>query len=147
MRLSRLRWPEWLIAAGGVMLLAAMLALRWYRGPHGSVTGWDGLTHLRWVLLAAVVLALAAAALQATRPSPAMPVTATLFAALLGGGCTALLIYRVLADPPGGTRKAGGFVALAAAAAILYGGWQSLRIDAVPEVDAPEEIPVVGSAA
>src|SRR5205085_11802946 len=102
---------------------------------------------LRWVLLAAVVLALATAALQATRPSPAIPVTVTLFATLLGGASAILLVYRVLADPPGGTRKAGGFVALAAVAGIAYGGWRSLRTDAVPEVDAPEEIPVVGSAA
>ena len=129
-----------------MLLLAAMLALPWYRGPRGSVTGWDGLIHLRWVLLAAVVLALATAVFQVTRPGPAIPVTLTVFATLLGGASTILLIYRVLADPPGGTRKVGGFVALGAAAAIAYGGWRSLRSDAVPEADSPD-IPVVGSVA
>ena len=147
MRLARLRWFEWLIAAGGIVLLVAMLALPWYRGPHGSLSGWQALTHLRWVFLAAAVVALAAAVLQATRPSPAIPVTVTLFATLLGAVATALLIYRVLADPLGGSRKVGGFLALAAAAAIAYGGWRSLRSDAVPDVDAPDDIPVVGSVA
>ena len=147
MRLGRLRWPEWLIAAGGVLLLVAMLALPWYRTPRGSVTGWDGLSHMRWVFLAAAVLALAAAVFQAVRPSPAIPVTIILFATLLGGATAALLIYRVLADPPGGARKVGGFLALAAAAATAYGGWRSLRTDAVPEIDSPDEIPVIGSAA
>src|SRR5438874_10211403 len=98
MRLDRLRLPEWLIAAGGALLLAAMLALPWYRGPRGSVTGWDGLTHLRWVLLATVVLALATVVFQAIRPSPAIPVTLTAFTTMLGGASTILLIYRVLAD-------------------------------------------------
>jgi len=143
MRLDRLRWPEWVIGAGGVLLLGSMLGLPWYRGRSGSLDGWRSLTHLRWVFLVAAVAALATAALQANRRAPAIPVTVTLFTTLLGGVTTALLIYRVLADPPGGSRKVGGFVALAGALAIAYGGWRSLRLDGIAARDAPPDIPVI----
>lgn len=145
MRLDRLRWPEWLIVAGGVVLLAAMLALPWYRGANRSLDGWNGLTHLRWVLLAAIVLALATGLLQATLRAPAIPVTVTLFTAALGGAAVAVLIYRVAADAPGGTAKPGGFVALVAALGVTYGGWRSLRTDGVAQGHAPEEIRVISS--
>jgi drug/metabolite transporter (DMT)-like permease len=143
MRLRRLRWPEWLITVGGVVLLVAMVALAWYGSDRRSLTGWDGVTHLRWVLLAAVILALGTAVLQAAKRAPAVPVTVTLFAALLGGVSVVVLIYRVLAEPPGGSRKAGGFVALVGALAIAYGGWRSLRTDGIAEADGPGEIPVI----
>ena len=143
MRLERLRWPEWLIAAGGVLLLVAILALPWYHGAHGSLNGWHGLTRLRWVLVVTVALALATVLAQATRPSPAIPVTLTLFAGLAGLASLVVLIYRVLASPPGGSRQAGGFVALAAVLAIIYGARESLRSDRAPDVDTPQDIPVI----
>ena len=147
MRPDRLRWPEWLIATGGVLLLVAMLAIPWFHGQRGSLNGWHGITHLRWVLVVAAALALGAGLAQVTRRSPAIPVTLTLFAGVAGVASVVVLIYRVLASSPGGSRQAGGFVALAAALGIVYGAWRSLRSDSVPEVDAPRDIPVVRSTA
>jgi hypothetical protein len=145
MRLDRLRWPEWLIATGGVLLLVAMLALPWYGDGVRSWNGWHGVTSWRWVLLLTVVLALLAAATQLTRRSPAFPVTLTLFAGMAGAASIVVLIFRVLADPPGGSRKVGGFIALLGAVSIAYGAWQSRRSDSVPDRDAPHDIPVVQS--
>jgi hypothetical protein len=147
MRLDRLRWPEWLIATSGVLLLVAILALPWYRGSHGSLNGWHGMTHLRWVLVVTVALALITALAQATQRSPAIPVTLTVFTGFAGAASAVVLILRVLADPPGGSRQAGGFVALIAALGILYASWQSLRTDGVAEADGPGEIPVIRSVA
>jgi hypothetical protein len=147
MRLDRLRWPEWLIATSGVLLLVAILALPWYQGSHGSLNGWHGVTHLRWVLVVTVALALIAALAQAALRSPAIPVTLTLFAGFAGAASVVVLIYRVLADPPGGSRQAGGFVALVGALGILYASWESLRTDGVAEADGPGEIPVIRSVA
>jgi hypothetical protein len=127
------------------LLLVAMLALHWYRGSHGSLNGWNGMTHLRWVLVLTAGLALLTGLTQATRRSPAIPVTLTLFAGLAGLVSLVVLIYRFLADPPGGSRQAGGFLALVAVVAIVYGAWQSLRSDRVPDVDAPSDIPVITS--
>jgi len=126
-----------------VVLLASMLALPWYRGPRGSLSGWASLTNLRWVLLACVVAALATWLVQAALRAPAVPVAVTLLAALLGSLTTILLLYRVLADPPGGTRKVGGFVALVGGLAVAYGGWRSLRTDGISARDAPADIPTV----
>jgi hypothetical protein len=107
------------------------------------LTGWSGLTHLRWVLVVVAAVALAGGLAQAWRRAPAIPLTLTVFATLLGGVATVLLVYRVLADPPGGSRKVGGFLALAGAVAIAYGGWRSLRKDGIAVRDAPADIPVV----
>ena len=140
MRLDRVRWPEWLIGAGGVVLLVAALALPWY--AH-STNGWHGLRHAHWLIVVCVALAFAVLVVQASRSSPAIPVTLTLFAGLVGGLTAVWLIYRVLISPPGGDRMVGGFVALLGACAIAYGGWRSLRFDGIAEGDAPREIPTV----
>ena len=143
MRPDRLRWPEWLIATGSVLLLVAMLALPWFHGRRGSLNAWHGITTLRWVLVITVALALGTGLAQLTRRSPAIPVTLTLFAGMAGIAGLVVLIYRVLASPPGGSRLAGGFVGLVGAIAIVYGSWRSLRSDSAPEADTPRDIPVV----
>jgi hypothetical protein len=157
LRASRLRWPEWVILGGGVVLLAAMLLLPWYTltlssQPPGTiflipkqVDGWNGLNTARWLLLITVLAALAAAFLQAQRRAPALPVTACLLASVLGGVTTLWLIVRVLIDPPGG-RGIGGWIGLLGAAAIAYGGLASLRLEGIARADAPTEIPTVDLA-
>ena len=157
LRASRLRWPEWVIGAGGVVLLAAMLLLPWYTltlasHPPGpiylipqQVDGWNGLRHARWLVLLTVLAALAAAFFQAQRRAPALPVTLCLLASILGGLTTIWLIVRVLIDPPGG-RGIGGWIGLLGAAAIAYGGFASVRKEGIARVDAPTEIPTVDLA-
>jgi hypothetical protein len=140
LRLSRLRWPEWLIGAGSAVLLASMLALHWY--AH-STDGWHGLRHARWLVAVTVAVGFLAVVAQASRQAPAVPVTLTLFAMLLGGLTVLWLIYRVLISPPGGDRMAGGFIGLAGACAVAYGSWRSLRTEGIAPEDAPSEIPVV----
>ncbi|HLY48623.1 MAG TPA: hypothetical protein VKR21_05450 [Solirubrobacteraceae bacterium] len=158
LRASRLRWPEWLIGAGGVVLLGAMLLLPWYQqtlvsGPGGpsyfaaqKVDGWNGLAHARWLVLAAVVLALAAAFFQAERRAPAVPVALCLLASVLGAVASVWLIVRVLISPPGG-REIGGWIGLLASAVIAYAGFASLRLEGIAQVDGPAEIPTVSPAA
>lgn len=140
MKASRLRWPEWLIGAGSAVLLASMLLLPWY--AH-SVDGWNGLRHSRWLIVVTVAFGLAAGLVQAGRRAPAVPVTMTMLAGALGGLTVLWLIYRVLISPPGASRMVGGFIGLAASAAIAYGGWRSMRLDGISEADGPGEIPVV----
>lgn len=157
LRASRLRWPEWLIGAGGVVLLAAMLLLPWYQltlasggaGPKyyvpQKVDGWHGLSNSHWLLVVTILVALATAFFQAQRRAPAIPVTLSLFASLLGGASVLWLIVRVVIDPPGG-REIGGWIGLLAAAAIAYGGYASLRAEGIAREDAPAEIPTVDLA-
>jgi hypothetical protein len=157
LRTSRLRWPEWVLGAGAVVLLAAMLLLPWYTltlssHPPGpiflipeQVDGWNGLHASHWLLLVTVLVALAAVFLQAQRRAPALPVTFAVFASILGGVSTIWLVVRVLIDPPGG-RGIGGWIGLLGAAAIAYGGYASVRMEGIARVDAPTEIPTIDLA-
>jgi hypothetical protein len=151
---SRLRWPEWLIGAAGLLLLISLLLLPWFQqtgvtpGPLPryfgaiSVDGWHGLTHARWLILVTILAAFAVVFFQARERAPALPITFTQIAAVLATLTVAWLIYRVWIDPPGG-RKIGGWVALLSAAAILCGGYWSFRVEGIAEADAPRDIPTV----
>jgi hypothetical protein len=154
---SRLRWPEWLIGAGGVVLLGAMLLMPWYQltltsGPPGpqylvaqQVDGWHGLTGARWLLLITILLALSAAFFQAQRRAPAVPVTLCLLASIFAGLAVLWLFVRVAIDPPAG-REIGGWIGLLAAAAIAYGGFASVRLEGIEPVDGPLDIPKLNPA-
>ena len=157
LQFSRLRWPEWVVCIGGLVLLASLLMMPWYSlilvsgppGPPGpryfsthSVDGWNGLTHARWLALATVLVALAVAIFQARERAPAIPVAITLFAVPLSAVMLIWLIYRVWISPPGG-REIGGWIGLLATAAIIYGGYRSIRLEGIAERDAAVEIPTV----
>lgn len=154
LELSRLRWPEWLIGAGGALLLISMVLLPWFQqlsstpGPPpkffvaSSLDGWHGVTHARWLMLVTILAALAVAFFQARERAPALPIAFTLIATLLAGLTVLWLIYRVWIDPPGG-REIGGWIGLISSAAILYGGYKSIRMEGIAERDGPAEIPTV----
>ncbi len=137
------------------MLLGSMLLLPWFTltavsGPPGpqylvksSVDGWHGLRHAHWLLLVTILIAFALVFFQATRRAPAVPVTFSWFAVALGGLSALWLIYRVLINPPGGSRELGGFIGLFGALAITSGGYASLRLEGIAPADGPVEIPTV----
>jgi hypothetical protein len=154
LRASRLRWPEWLVGAGGLLLLIAMFLMPWYTitlksHPPGPIAlipqpidGWHGLQVGHWFLLLAGLLALAATFFQAQRRAPALPVTLTVIATIFGGISVIWLIIRVLIVAPGG-RGMGGWVALLGAAAITYGGLKSMRREGIAPEDGPAAIPQI----
>ena len=149
-RPSRLRLGEWIAGGGGVLLAVFMFALSWYEPTHAigtsspaSLNGWHGLTHLRWLVLVAIALALVW--LQASRRAPALPVTFSLFVMLLGGVTVLALLYRVVVNPPGGLSvQVGAYLGLAAAVGVTYGGYKSMRTEGIAAYDAPAEIETVG---
>jgi hypothetical protein len=153
---TRLRRPELIVGVGGLVLLASMLLLPWYTltevsAPPApqyfinvSVDGWNGLSHARWLLLVTIAAAFTLVFFQLSRRPPAIPVTFSLLATVLGGLATLWLIYRVLISPPGGSRDVGGFIGLLSAAAITYGGYESVRLEGIAPADAPSEIPTIG---
>jgi hypothetical protein len=151
---SRLRWPEWVIGVGGLVLLLALLVMPWYAlllvsAPPGpkyfstrTVDGWHGLTHAHWLVLVTVVAALAVVLFQARERAPALPVALTVIAAPLALLTLVWLIVRVWISPPGG-REIGGWIALISTAALLYGCYRSFRLEGIAAKDAPAEIPTV----
>jgi hypothetical protein len=140
--LSRLRRGEWIVGAGSVALLASMLVLPWYQTGSQTVNGWNSLISFRWLALATLVLSAALLFFQATLRAPAVGVTLCWFVSVFGAITAAWLILRVGIDPPSG-RKVGGWVGLAGALAIMYGGASAMRREGISSKDAPASIPTI----
>jgi hypothetical protein len=146
MDLAKIKGGQLIAAAGGVVLLIALLFLNWY-GVGGSVQtsfgsisvgadfgAWDGQgftgTIANLVILAAGVAAVGLALLTATSRTVALPVAASALTAGLGIGAVVMVVLRILFQPgPNGLvdLKFGIFIALLGALAVAYGGWQSMQ--------------------
>ena len=135
---SRLRRGEVLAGAGAILLLVFMLVGTW----AGSRTGWEALVSLRWLLVATIATAFGLVITQATRRSPAIPVTMSLMVTVLGAISVLALIYRVLISPPAHQHIA-AYLGLLSTLAIAYGGYRSMRQEGIASRDAPSDIPIV----
>lgn len=150
-RRSRLRRGEIIAGASAVLLVAFMFALPWYdegrAGGRHRINGWQGLLHVRWLLLVTILAALALAYFQAARRAPAIPVTLSVIVTVLALLSAIVLIYKVLINPPGAHGpvdvEVGAYLGLASTAAMLYGGFASMRREGISSRDAPAEIEVV----
>jgi cytochrome bd-type quinol oxidase subunit 2 len=156
---SRLRRGELIVGASAIVLLASMFALKWYglsivTGPAAtklgvatSRDGWTALSNVRWLVLLTVLCSLALVFLQATRRAPALPVTMSVIVLVLAILTALALLYRVVINEPGADnlveQKAGAFVGLISAIALVYGGYQSLRQEGIAPRDAPVEIETI----
>jgi hypothetical protein len=131
---ERLRKGELITGGAGIVLLVAMFLIPCFaldvpsRGHAASLDGWQALTATRWVLLVTVALSLALVILTATRRAPAVPVAVAMFTCLTGDLASLLLLYRVI-HHPGLSARAGIYIGLAAALAVAYGGYRSLRTE------------------
>jgi hypothetical protein len=156
---SRLRRGEVIAGVAAAILIVLMFAVPWYGrggeaargaaalGLPSSIDGWDGLPTLRWLILITVVAALALAFFQATHRAPALPVSLSVIVTALGSLTALGLIYRVLIAVPGSSdqfgARAGAYLGLASALALLYGGYRSLREEERPDADRNAAIPTV----
>lgn len=136
--LRRLRRGEWIVALSAVVLLVAMFALPWF-GSYGKNSGWDTLIHERWFVLVTIGIALALVITQATRRSPAVPVTLSVIVTVVALINFAWMFYRVVISVPG-DQQAGAWIGLVSAAGIAVGGFFSLRDEGIAKRDAPAEI-------
>lgn len=152
---SRLRPGEIVAAVGAVLLFIFMFFFKWYGvggavgdlarsfGVDVSVNGWNGHTVLRWLMLLTILAALALAFLTATQRTVALPVTMAVVVTALSALLTLLLAYRVVINHPGpdsvvGT-KPGAWLGLLSSAAIVYGGYLSMREEGTSFADAREQ--------
>jgi hypothetical protein len=136
---------EIVAGASAALLLVFMFALKWYAvsgslsetlggglGQPISWNGWNGLAHLRWLLLLTTLTALALAYFQAARREPAIPIVLSVIVTVLAGLSSLALIYRVLINTPSSTldQRAGAYLGLVATLGIAYGGYKSMREEA-----------------
>jgi hypothetical protein len=140
--LARLRAGEWLTAASALVMALALFALPWYRRQ----TGWDAVSHLRWLLLIAIVLAAALVVTQAALRTPALPVSLDVITTVVAVPTVLWLIVRVVIDAAA-HQKAGAWLELLGALGILVGSFLALRQEGIRDADGPGEVPVVELAA
>jgi hypothetical protein len=161
---GRLRRGELIAGASALLLLVFMFLFKWY-GLGGAVpsdlvtaigsrlhvstaqNAWHAMTILRWLMLVTILAALALPLLQATRRSPAVPVSMSVIVTVLGSLTAILLVYRVLINLPGNDKfidqKVGAVLGLVSALGIALGGFESMRREGISSKDARTEIPTV----
>ncbi len=137
----RVHTGEVISASSALLLVPIMFALEWFgkvgvpevrrSGTTGVENAWNGMSLVRWLMLAAILVALGSVVLHAnqrghgTRTATGAPVAAlgTLLALSVG--------YRVLLVPPSPDSvvdvKLGAFLGLLAAIGIALGGFESAR--------------------
>lgn len=146
---SRLRRGELIAAAAAVLLLVCLFGLSWYGlsgvvqrsaaalGITTTISGWDGLTNLRWLILVTAVVGLALAFAQATSRAPAFPSSLSVIATVLGALTSLTLIYRILINVPGPSgligARFGAYLGLLSALALTAGAFLSLREEDQPD--------------
>jgi hypothetical protein len=163
---SRLRSGE-LIAGASAVLLFIVMFLSWYglkvntgslgtfALPNVSYDAWDAFSVIDLILLLTVIVALALVVTQATRRSPAIPVSLSVVTTTLAGLSVLLIVFRLI-DPPSivdvpavldahldRTLDIGIYLGLVAALGILYGGYRSMRVEGLAPRDARSEIETI----
>ena len=138
MKTSPLRLGEYLAALGSVALLVTLFALNWYCQPTHAT--WRAIPTLRWFLLVAAVLGLAAVVAQAAMRGPALPVTLDLLGMLVAGLTTVLVAIRMITT--GATLWTGAWVGVGAAALTTLGAYRAMRTEQgwTPGPDHPVEV-------
>jgi hypothetical protein len=143
MRQPRIYRGELTSAASAMGLLLTMFLTKWY-GVAGvpdpsaarpaistAENAWNGLTIVRWVMLATIVATLGSVVLHASQRSHGTRTDTSLLIVTLGSLTSLLLLYRVLIVLPQSSmvidQKLGALLGLACAFGIALGGLESIR--------------------
>jgi hypothetical protein len=142
-RQPRIYRGELTSAVSALGLLVTMFLTKWY-GVAGvpdpsaarpaissAENAWNGLTIVRWVMLATIVAALGSVVLHASQRSHGTRTDTSLVIVTLGSLTSLLLLYRVLIVLPQSSKvidqKLGALLGLACAFGIALGGLESIR--------------------
>ncbi|MHB8695543.1 MAG: hypothetical protein ACYDHH_30345 [Solirubrobacteraceae bacterium] len=128
-------------ALSALALLASLFATQWYgvvalphsadrSGIQSAVSGWTALTDVRWLIVAAALIALGSVALHLSQRSHGTQTETGGLVALAGTAAAILLGYRVLVNLPSPNSvvdaKLGAFLGLLAVTGIALGGFESM---------------------
>jgi hypothetical protein len=138
----RVLFGELTSSASAVLLLVLLFATEWY-GVAGvpdpsaarpaifrTETGWEGLSLVRWAVLATALVAIGSVLLHASQRRHGTRTDTSRLVAGLGSFTALLLIYRVLIALPSGAKvidqKLGAFLGLLCALGVALGGYESI---------------------
>jgi hypothetical protein len=142
---SRLRGGEWLAGLGVIVMIVALFGLHWYGPSAGDATtrsGWNGATHLHWLLALAILVGLALVVSQAACRAPALPACLSVVSSVLAAITLLWLLYRVVLDAQP-HQQIGAWVELVGGLLLFVGSYWSLRQEGIAPEDGPGEIPVL----
>jgi hypothetical protein len=139
----RLRQGALITALSALVLLVVMFATEWYgideipgrvatrtQVTH-AVNAWNGLTIVRWLMLATIAVALGSVLLHGSQRSHGAKTNTGGLVAVLGSITAIVVFVRVLVDLPSPhavvDQKFGAFIGLLAAIGIALGGYESMR--------------------
>jgi hypothetical protein len=138
----RVHIGELISATSAVLLLALLFATKWYgvagvpdpsaaRPAISTVeNGWNGLTAVRWLIVATIIVALGSVFLHASQRRHGTKTDTSRLVAAFGAVTSILLIYRVLIVLPAGSevidQKLGALLGLLCALGIAVGGCESI---------------------
>jgi hypothetical protein len=136
----RLRRGEFATAAWALALLVVMFAAKWFgvdnipgKAPTtvSAVDAWNGLSALRWLMLATILLVLGSVALHLSQGGHGSQTDTSLAVAVAATFVAVGLIYRVLIALPQAQaivdQKLGALVGLVCALAMAASAWQARR--------------------
>lgn len=142
MTTTRVHVGELISAVSALLLLVLMFAAKWYGvagvpdpsyarpAISGAEDAWNGMTGIRWIMLATIVAAIGSVALHASQRHHGSRTDTSRVVAALGTITSLLLIYRVLIALPGGgaviDQKLGAVLGLVCALGIAWGGYESI---------------------
>jgi hypothetical protein len=138
----RVLFGELTSSASAVLLLVFLFATEWYGvagvpdpsaarpAISGAETGWEGLSLVRWVVLATALVAIGSVLLHASQRRHGTKTDTSRLVAGLGALTSLLLIYRVLIALPSGAKvidqKLGAVLGLICALGVALGGCESI---------------------
>lgn len=136
----RLRRGEFVTAAWAIALLIVMLGLKWFgvdnvpgrdKAVVTAVDAWNGLSLVRWLMLATIVLAVGSVALHLTQGDHGSQTDTSRALAWAASLVAAALIYRVLIALPTANavvdQKLGALIGLGCSLGMAAGAWQTRR--------------------
>lgn len=145
MDLRRLRFGDWVMAAGGVALLVVML-LDWYERGDTSFNAWQAFAVNDVILAVAALMAITAFVLTAVHPTAAVPLALSSLATVVAILSLVLVTIRLIW--PGGpgddqpvetARMTGVWLGLVATALLTGGCLASIRDERLPRPERPVE--------
>jgi hypothetical protein len=154
MDLARLRFGDWVLGIGGVAVLGVMF-LDWYGVPEeillypdqAQFNAWESFAVNDVILALAAVMAIATFVLTANQPTAAVPLALSSLTTLVGIVAFVLVTIRIIWPPdvfpesvPFDTaRETGVWLGLVAIAALVGGGFASMRDERSPQPEHPVE--------
>jgi hypothetical protein len=149
--LSRLSRGEKIAAVSGLLLFVFMF-LKWFGvsvdagvvSVDAAANAWDSMEIIRFILLIAVIAAVAFPLLKASGNELDIPMPPNTIVTLLGGLSVLLILFRII-DPPGDDlveigRRLGVFLGLIAAVGITYGGYTAMQEEGETFQDAAQRL-------